>query len=270
MREVFRKHQKGLLMAIAMLVLAFSSIALADTQVDMGTLQNGKAVEKIGLMDNQGYIWFKFNAPSDGFLEVSGCEVYLSTKNTFNIIFSLYDAGKKRIDAYAYEHSVSSENKKAVHYGVGKGVHYIRMKATDSSNYGYSIYAYFEGKKSTGGPSKGKALKMKKGKVYNVVIPAGKKKTVWFKFTTNGKKKPKLIVYTRGQGKIKLMAKGNGLKKSFAYLNTQNIKEKFTFYTQVKRNGLVIKETAPKKGTYLLKFSAYNASNGWMKIKWKY
>ena len=270
MREVFRKHQKGLLMAIAMLILAFSSIALADTQVDMGTLQNGKAVEKIGLMDNQGYIWFKFNAPSDGFLEVSGFELSLSTKNTFNIIFSLYDAGKKRIDAYAYEHSVSSENKKAVHYGVGKGVHYIRMKATDSSNYGYSIYAYFEGKKSTGGPSKGKALKMKKGKVYNVVIPAGKKKTVWFKFTTNGKKKPKFIAYTRGQGQIKFMVKGNGLKKSIGYLNTRNEKDGFKISTEVRRNGLLVKQTAPKKGTYLVKLTTYNSCNGWMKIKWKY
>ena len=75
MREVFRKHQKGLLMAIAMLVLAFSSIALADTTEDMGTLQNGKSIEKYGLMDNQGYIWFKFNAPSDGFLEVEESDI---------------------------------------------------------------------------------------------------------------------------------------------------------------------------------------------------
>ena len=257
-KNVFR----WLLAVIAVFMITMAGTAMADETINIGTLANGQAVIKSGIAQN-GNIYFAFTVPASGYLNVNGFARSTSSSNVYGLDILLCNAAGTPIDYRSINYPNSLNGDSDIIYGVNPGTYMIRIAPFSKNQYNLGII--FTQKKNQAKYSKGKAVNMKKGKKYNVVLAAGDARACWLKLQAPGNKKVKVTIKALGQGDYNIKFTGNKMNSS-SYISN-NKSNKWTLFTRV---GL--RETSLRKGTYYLKitrntFKGY--SNGWLQVSWK-
>ena len=257
-RNVFR----WLLAVIAVFMITMAGTAMADQTINIGTLLNGQLVTKTGTEQN-GNIYFVFTVPAAGYLNVNGFAKSASSSNIYPLDILLCNAAGVPIDYRSINYPNMMNGDSDIIYGLNPGAYAIRI-APFSKNQ-YTLGLKFTQMKNKAKYSKGKALNMKKGKKYSVILSAGDNRPCWFKLQAPGNKKVKFSIKGLGQGDYSIKFTGSKMNSS-SYIEN-NKSNKWTLYTRV---GL--RETSLRKGTYYIKISRNvnkGYSNGWLQVYWK-
>ena len=257
-RNVFR----WLLAMIAVFMITMAGTAMADQTFNIGTLPNGQLVMKTGIQQS-GEIYFVFSVPAAGYLNVNGYAKSATGSNTYGLDILLCNAYGTPIDYRSINYPNMLNGDDDIIYGLNAGTYAIKIAPFSKNQYNLGLL--FTQKKNQAKYSKGKALNLKKGKKYNVVLSAGDSRSCWLKLQAPGNKKVKVTIKGLGQGNYKIKFTGNKMNSS-SYIENNN-SNKWTLFTRV---GL--RETSLRKGTYYIRIireSYKGYSNGWLQVSWK-
>ena len=257
-RNVFR----WLLAVVAVFMITMAGTAMANQTFNIGTLPNGQLVMKTGTQQD-GEIYFAFTVPAAGYLNVNGYAVSASGSSIYGLDILLCNAAGVPIDYRSINYPNLKDGDSDIIYGVNPGTYMIKIAPFSKNQYNLGIM--FTQKKNQAKYSKRKALNMKKGKKYNVVLSAGDSRSCWLKLQAPGNKKVKVSIKGLGQGDYKIKFTGSKMNSS-SYIEN-NKANKWTLYTRVG-----FRETALRKGTYYIKISRNvnkGYSNGWLQVSWK-
>lgn len=227
-----------------------------------GTPIKGK--EFYGSSPDNKVAYYKVKATGTGYITVEIPHGY-NDPATYQV--KLFSSSKKALFKKGYE-SVSSSKGYKTRIGVTKGTYYVGIKTSDPY---YGLNLKFTKVSEKSGSTKGKAVKLSKGKTKKGIITASQSTSSgdWYKFTLSKAQKVKLDISTlTSQG-------GNygGLKVSI-----YSGKSSYAFGTASFNYSMPNDTLAPytygmgeklQAGTYYIKVQKYNDGNGYYKIKWQ-
>ena len=226
-----------------------------------------KGTDFYGSSPNGKVAYYKITAPSTGYITV---DIPKSFDGAASYQVKLFSSSKKALFKKGYE-SVGSSKDYKTRIGVTKGTYYVGIKTSDLA---YAVNLKFTAVSEKSGSTKGKAVKLSKGKTKKGIITASQSTTSgdWYKFTISKAQKVNLEVSTltsQGGG-------GGGLKFSIYSGSTSYSfgSENFNYYTpngtlKPVSYGAGYSGNTLQPGTYYIKIQKYGDGNGYYKLKWK-